>query len=66
MDINISQVSYIGDDLNDLELMMYIKKNGGYIGCPRDAVKQIVEISDFISCKNGGDGAVREFIEYIN
>lgn len=66
MDINISQVSYIGDDLNDLELMMYIKKNGGYIGCPRDAVKQIVEISDFISCRNGGDGAVREFIEYIN
>lgn len=65
MNISINQVSYIGDDLNDLDLINYIKQNGGYIGCPKDAANQIIEIADFISSKDGGDGAVREFIEHI-
>ena len=34
-------------------------------GAPKDSVEEILNISDFISTKNGGDGAVREFIEYI-
>lgn len=63
--IDISTVSFIGDDLNDLEIMMFIKENGGFIGCPRDAAKEILEIADFISCKDGGNGAVREFVEHI-
>ena len=29
------------------------------------AVKEVLEISDFISSKDGGNGAVREFIEWI-
>ena len=58
-------VAYIGDDLNDLACMAYVKERGGLIGCPSDAAKQVKEIADFISTKNGGDGAVREFIEYL-
>lgn len=63
--IDISKVSFIGDDLNDLEIMLFIKENGGFVGCPRDAAMEILEVADFISCKDGGNGAVREFVEQI-
>lgn len=58
-------VAYIGDDINDLGCMQIIKESGGLIGCPVDAVDEVRIIADFISKKNGGDGAVREFIEWI-
>ena len=57
--------AYIGDDINDLLCMEKIKAAGGVIGCPADAVKKIKEISDYVCIHNGGDGAVREFIEWI-
>ena len=58
--------AYIGDDITDISVMEYCKQNGGYAGCPADAVGDIKRICDFISGFNGGDGAVREFIEWIN
>ena len=51
----------MGDDLNDLGVM----KNVGLAACPKDSIQEVLEISNFISSKNGGDGAVREFLEYI-
>lgn len=60
-----ANIAYIGDDLNDLSCMEPIKNAGGIVGCPADAVKKVIEISDFVSEKNGGNGAVREFIEWI-
>ena len=62
---DLSDAAYIGDDINDLSCMNLIKNAGGIIGCPRDAVKAVKELSDFISEFKGGDGAVREFIEYL-
>ena len=59
------KVAYIGDDLNDIECMKAVKEAGGMTGCPRDAVKGVLSISNFRSKKNGGNGAVREFIEYL-
>lgn len=35
------------------------------MGCPADAVKAVKEIAGFISLRKGGDGAVREFIEWL-
>ena len=61
----LSSVAYIGDDINDLSCMKPVKEAGGKIGCPADAVKKVKELADFISTKNGGDGAVREFIEWL-
>lgn len=58
-------VAYIGDDLNDLECMQLIKEEGGLIGCPSDAIKQVKEIASFQSSKTGRNGVVREFIETI-
>lgn len=58
-------VAYIGDDINDLSCMVPIKEADGLVGCPADAAKKVIEIADFVSSKCGGDGAVREFIEWI-
>lgn len=62
---SLQEVAYIGDDLNDLPCMKLVKEAGGIIGCPANAVSSVIEISDFVSSKNGGDGAVRDFIEYL-
>lgn len=62
---DMSCVAYIGDDLNDLSCMREVKKGGGIVGCPKDAVTEVKEISDFISIQKGGDGAVRDFIDWI-
>ena len=45
--------------------MEAVKAAGGVIGAPRDAVKKVIDIADFVSPHDGGDGAVRDFIEWI-
>ncbi|MCL2052421.1 MAG: HAD hydrolase family protein [Lachnospiraceae bacterium] len=54
-------LAYIGDDDNDLGGMDL----AAIIGCPADASTNVKKKADFISSKNGGDGAVREFIEWL-
>lgn len=58
-DIEYHEVAYIGDDLNDLEIM----KKCGFKGCPKDACREILSICDVVSDKCGGHGAVRDVIE---
>lgn len=62
---NLAEVAYIGDDINDLSCMKPIKEAGGVVGCPRDAVKKVIEIADYVANHDGGDGAVRDFIEWL-
>lgn len=62
---DLSFVAYIGDDINDLACMKAVKEAGGIIGCPADAVEKIRAITDFLAPHNGGEGAVRDFIEWI-
>ena len=62
---DLSLVAFIGDDLNDYDCMNKVKMSGGIVGCPADAADEVKALSDFVSTKNGGDGAVREFIEWI-
>lgn len=61
LDINLDQIMYIGDDINDIEVMKKVK----YAACPKNAVEEIKRISNIISSKDGGDGAVREIIEIV-
>lgn len=59
--INLEDVAYIGDDINDLEVI----KNVG-IGCSvSDAMECVRNISDYITQTKGGEGAVREVAEKI-
>lgn len=62
---NLSTVAYIGDDINDLSCMELIKTFGGLIGCPVDAAEKVKTIADYIAPHKGGEGAVRDFIEWI-
>ena len=62
---DLSNVAYIGDHINDLSCMEPVKSAGGLIGCPADAVEKVKSIADYIAPHNGGDGGVRDFIEWI-
>ncbi len=64
-DSKLSDCAYMGDDLNDLKVMEAIKAAGGYVGCPQDAALNVINISDFVSTKDGGRGCVRDFIEWL-
>ena len=61
LNYSLNQTAYIGDDLNDLECM----EACGLSACPADAVREIIRNVDYVCGKKGGEGAVREFIEYI-
>ncbi len=63
--LTYTNVAYIGDDILDLQCMKPIKEAGGLIGCPADAVKKVKDISSYICKSKGGEGAVREFIDWL-
>ena len=56
-----AEIAYMGDDWFDWPAM----KHAGFKGVPQDGCEELKERVDFISSKNGGSGAVREFIETI-
>lgn len=55
------EIAYIGDDFPDLECI----KKCGISGCPGDAVDDIKKVCDYVCLKKSGDGAVREFIDWL-
>ena len=59
--ISMDNVVYIGDDINDIELI----KAAGFGCCPSDAVLKVRENADFITQARGGEGVIREVVEYI-
>lgn len=61
LQIDFEQVAYIGDDLNDFDAMQLV----GIRGCPKNAVKEIKDNCDFVGLSLGGEGAVREFIDWL-
>lgn len=61
----LQNVAYIGDDLLDLLCMLPIKEMGGLTGCPADAIEEVKKAADYISHKDGGSGAVRDFINWL-
>ncbi|HJV78956.1 MAG TPA: 3-deoxy-8-phosphooctulonate synthase [Paludibacter sp.] len=60
--IALSEVAYIGDDVNCFELLSSV----GMAACPADALDAIKNIPGIIQMKKkGGEGCVREFVEMI-
>ena len=57
--------AYIGDDVNDLSAMEYIKQRSGIVACPSDADANVISIAHYTCKRPGGDGAVREFIDFL-
>lgn len=59
--LTLKNVAFIGDDINDLELLSAV----GLSFCPADAQAENKKIVDFICSKNGGEGCFREIAELI-
>lgn len=60
--ISIQEVAYIGDDINCIELLSAV----GFAACPANAVERVKAIPNImLLTKNGGDGAVREFVHIL-
>ena len=59
LNIEANQVAYMGDDLNDIEIMRRV----WYSACPADACDEVIAIAQFVMKHKGGAGAVREFID---
>ena len=59
--IDLKTIAYMGDDLNDLGALQLV----GLPMAPNNAVPEVKQLAKFISTVNGGQGAVREAVEYI-
>jgi len=55
------EVAYVGDELVDIPLLRKV----GFAAAVKDAVEDLKMYVDFITEKNGGQGAVREICELI-
>lgn len=59
--IPLSQVAYMGDDVNDVEALQHV---GLSFSVP-NGVEQARYAADIVTARNGGEGAVREAADYI-
>lgn len=55
------EVAFMGDDLIDIPLLNRV----GFSATVADAIKEVKDVVDFITQKRGGEGAVREVIDFI-
>lgn len=61
LQIDWKDVAYIGDDINDYDLLQKV----GLSACPSSAPLYIQEFVDWKMQKKGGEGVFREFVEKI-
>lgn len=60
--ITMQEVAYIGDDINCIDLLSSVS----IAACPADAHQSVKDIPGIkVMKKKGGEGCVREFIDYI-
>lgn len=55
------EIAYIGDDVNDIEIMKLV----GFSASPQDAIEEVKKISNFTSNLKGGNGVLREIADMI-
>ncbi len=55
------ELVYIGDDVNDLEIMKLV----GFSAAPKDCNEKIKKICHYLCKKNGGEGVLREVADLI-
>lgn len=60
MEISMEQVAYVGDDVNDLEIL----REAGLSACPADAHERVLPHVHIVLARKGGDGCVRELIDH--
>ncbi|MCI5080246.1 MAG: HAD-IIIA family hydrolase [Saprospiraceae bacterium] len=60
-DLDPEYIMYMGDDIPDLPVMRRV----GLPVCPQNAAPEILQIAQYISPLNGGDGCARDVIEKV-
>lgn len=60
-DIDLKNVAYVGNDINDLEAMNLV----GHSLCPADAHDSIKHVSKHVLKTKGGEGVIRELFDII-
>lgn len=61
LSITLDEVAYIGDDINDLNLLNMV----GFSAAPSSSPDYIKKHVKYVTNKAGGQGAFREFVEYL-
>ena len=61
LELTLEQVAYIGDDVNDYELLCHV----GLAAAVRDASRLPKSVAHLVTEARGGEGAVRELCEII-
>ena len=59
--ITPDQIAYIGDELEDIEMMKAV----GLAVCPLDAVYEARAAADYVCNSCGGNGVLREFADFL-
>lgn len=62
--LEMDELAYIGDDVNDVDIMQEIAKVG-LTACPADAMPAAINVAHYHAKANGGHGAFRDFAEWI-
>jgi 3-deoxy-D-manno-octulosonate 8-phosphate phosphatase (KDO 8-P phosphatase) len=62
--LQLSELAYIGDDVNDVEIMEAIAAEG-LVACPGDATPFVEHLVHYRAAANGGYGAFRDFAEWL-
>ena len=60
-DYKLQNVAYVGNDINDKEVMEVV----GITFCPNDAHDSIKNISNHILKTKGGNGVIRDLLDYL-
>ena len=59
--LKYEEIAFIGDDVNDISVLECV----GFSASPKNGVKAVTSIVDYVCTKNGGEGAFRELVELI-
>jgi 3-deoxy-D-manno-octulosonate 8-phosphate phosphatase (KDO 8-P phosphatase) len=62
--LSVEQLAYVGDDVNDLEMIEAIGERG-LVAAPGDAMPEVREAVHFVTHAHGGRGAFREVAEWL-
>ena len=59
--LKYEEIAYVGDDINDLPIINKV----GFSCSVNNAIDHVKKYADYVTVKNGGEGAIREVIELL-
>ncbi len=60
--LSLDEVAFMGDDVNDLAAM----RLAGFSAAPADAHESVRSVVKLVTAHPGGNGAVREMLDFLN